>query len=279
MEISSITTTLAGRGVAFILGKLIKEPFEVIAKWCCQEAYQISTLHKSHREMQGLCRNKLDKYVEYNINWNKLFLGKEQSTCTLWIKAPKGKTYRKLIFCITASLETLRYQSVVTVFDVNEVPCVVAIPSIPFRSLEFHGKIPREPYSNVSIELKEIFDTDNVPISLQSAIKKVLHPVDNFEAAMGLRKSNVYRWGRWWNLDYLESEKYELAVTLHGLSFRASYQRQYSVQFWKILAWLSGKKWFLEICFWSKNIFFARHLKRKFSKYLDDDNALILRSK
>lgn len=270
MDISTGAVSFIKKIFGSILGKLINKPLEILSKTCFQEAYRISTLYKSHRDLHGLCRNNLGEYVGYHINWNKLHLGKEQSTCTLWVKAKGNKIFRKLTFCVTASLESLRYQSVVTVFNANEIPCVVAIPSIPFRNIEFQGHTFREPYSEISIELIEVFDSNEMPVILDHEVKETLHPVDNLLAAMGMRLSNVQRWEKWWNLDFLEMEKKELAITLRGHAFKANFQHHRFAYIWKFLAWLGQKKWFLEICFWARNIFFASQLKNAFVKYLDE---------
>lgn len=224
--------------------------------------------------MEGLWRQSLDEYVSYDINWGKLFLGKEQSSCTLWIKAKNKEGFSRITVCITASLETLRYQSVVTIFDVNDVPCVAAIPSIPLREVEVRGNVVYQPYSEISIELIEAFDTNNMPVNLRYKIKETMHPIDNLEAAMGLRKSNVYRWGKWWNLDFLEMEKNELAVILHGISFHSKFYRSRMRYFWTTVAWIGKKKWALELCFWMRNLITARQLKKALNEYLKDHNEI-----
>lgn len=97
-----------------------------------------------------------------------------------------------------------------------------------------------------------------------------MSPVDNLEAALGLRRSNIYRWGKWWNLDFLESEKNELRIHLCGLALHAKFNRRKSRHFWAFVSWLGEKKWFLECDFWMKNLVTARHLRRSLLEYLKD---------
>lgn len=270
MEISGNAASFVVKGILFLLRKLLTKPLEMLSKFLFQEAYKISTLHKSHRDMRGLWRKDLDDYVSYEVNCQRLFLGKEQSNCTLWIKAKDKEGFGKITICVTASLKTLRYQSVVTIYDVSDIPSITAIPSIPLREIEVRGNEMYLPYEEISVELLEVFDTKKASIDLRYKIKKTMHPIDNLEAAMGLRKSNVYKWGRWWNLDFLEMEKNEFTVIFRGLAFHARFHQSKLIHFWTIVAWLAQKKWFLEICFWAKNLVTARQLKKCLHEYLED---------
>ncbi|KCZ22376.1 hypothetical protein K027_4507, partial [Acinetobacter baumannii 45057_1] len=45
-------------------------------------------------------------------------------------------------------------------------------------------------------------------VKLKNNTKSIFNPVDNLGFLQG-KKSYVYRWGQWWNLDFLESEKDE----------------------------------------------------------------------
>lgn len=263
---SSITVKFA----ISLIYKLLKGPIDLLTKFLFKDAYNISTLHRSHRQHEGLWRRNLDERMDYHVNWSKLFLGKEQTSCTLWLKSKQGKEFRRITFCIEASLPNLRYQSVVTVIDVTECPCVVAIPGIPLRELEVDGSILREPYGSVSVEILEMSDPTGSKIDLHYRIRDVTWPVDNLEAVLGLRQSNVYRWGKWWNLDFLESEKNELRIRLHGLALHAKFNGWKSRHFWAFVSWLGEIKWFLACDFWIKNIIAARHLRSALRDYLNE---------
>jgi hypothetical protein len=264
--------SLAIKGTLALLKAIFKRPLELIEKACFYEAYRISSVYKTHRDYRLLWNHELGDYVNFHINWKKLFLGEEQQLTTLWIKAKDGKEFSEATFCITASLETIRYQSIVTVHQINKIPCVLALPSIPLRKISVRGNMVRMAYSDVSIDLKGLFDSDGSPITLRGSTKILMHPMDNIEAAIGLRKSEVYRWGKWWNLDFLESEKNEISILLQALAFRSQYDRKRFTVVWTFLARLGKKKWFLSCYFWSKNILFASALKIALNDYLEEDS-------
>lgn len=235
-------------------------------------AYEVSTQHRSFRDFKGLWRDELGDYFAYSVNWRKVFLGKEQQTCTLWIKAKEGRSFRRVTVCVTASLETLCYQSVVILYDIGETPTVVAVPSIPLRHVEVRGNMVYVPYNTVRAELKELVDADGEPIPLPRKTADYGHPIDNLEAAMGLRKSDVFRWGKWWNLDFLEGEKHEFRVNFRGMAFHAKFHGQrFSHGWYSLLAWLSKWNWFLEACFWSQNLVTAKQLRRAFAEHFSGD--------
>ncbi|MDR6485345.1 hypothetical protein [Paraburkholderia terricola] len=273
MEPSISVASLAVKGTISAIWSLLKKPLELVTQLLFRAAYEVSTLHRSHRDMKGLWRGQLGDYFAYSVNWNKLFLGKEQQACTLWIKANEGRSFRRATLCVTASLETLRYQSTVTLYDVGKTPTVAAVPSIPLRQVEVRGNMVHVPYDTVRTELKELIDENGEPIPLSRKVTNYGHPFDNLEAAMGRRKSDVLRWGKWWNLDFLEGEKNDFRVRYRGLAFLADYQGQKTARAWySLLAWLSNRDWFLEACFWSRNLVTANQLRQAFKKSIGSDS-------
>ncbi|WP_144162318.1 hypothetical protein [Paraburkholderia sp. BCC1885] len=135
MEPSISAASLVVKGATSAIWSLLKRPLELITQFLFRSAYEVSTLHRSRRDVKGLWRGQLGDYFAYSVNWKKLFLEKEQQTCTLWIKANEGRSFKRATLCVTASLETLRYQSTITLYDVDETPTVAAVPSIPLLTL------------------------------------------------------------------------------------------------------------------------------------------------
>lgn len=104
---------------------------------------------------------------------------------------------------------------------------------------------------------------------LYRQVRDSAHPVDNLEAALGWQESDVYRWGKWWNLDFLESVKKEFYVNLHASAFNARLMGSPYRRFWAVNSWLADKRWFQSIIFWYNNLVTARQLKRELAEYLE----------
>ncbi|EPJ8721865.1 hypothetical protein LLI36_003728, partial [Acinetobacter baumannii] len=262
-------TNFAIKIILSIFGPILKKPIEWITKFLFLDAYKVSTAYRTSRDLQLLWRKDLGGFVNYSINWNQIFLGKQQTNCTLWVKANNDQHYSKVIFCVTASLSNLKYQSVIEIHDLTSKPCVLALPSIPIRNLEWRNGQLYEPYNEFKIELKEVFDKDNTYINLKNNTKSIFNPVDNLGFLQG-KKSYVYRWGQWWNLDFLESEKDEFLLTYKAYAFRAKFDKSNNASLFSARAWLLSNRLLLNVFFWSKNIFKAKHLRVAFDKYLKD---------
>ena len=112
-------------------------------------------LHIGPLETYNYCGVRIWGFVNYSINWNQIFLGKQQTNCTLWVKANNDQHYSKVIFALLL-LSNLKYQSVIEIHDLTSKPCVLALPSIPIRNLEWRNGQLYEPYNEFKIELKEV---------------------------------------------------------------------------------------------------------------------------
>lgn len=273
MEPSSNIAYLFAKFILSAVLGLLKPFREFLAKYFLQSAYEVSTCYRSHRQMKALCQKKLGAYFLYSVNWHKLFLGKEQKMSTVWIKSKEGVSFQRVTLCVNATLEKIRYQSTVILHNVGETITVAAIPSIPLRQIEVEeGNRLSEPYTHVWIELKELVDAKGESIMIKDGESPRITPVDNLEAALGLRKSDVFRWGKWWNLDFLEREKHEFHIKYHGMAFDAKYHGLKLTHTWySLLTRMSKWNWFLEACFWSKNLWNAKQLRHVFDKSLRGD--------
>lgn len=261
MEPSTTATSLVLKGIFSILGSLLSRLWEPVARFFFEDAYKVSTIHRSHREKRALCQGQLGEYLGYSINWRKVFLGKEHNMCTVWIKAKEGKSFKRATLSVTATLEKLRYQSVIVLYDLQEIPTVAAVPSVPIRQIRVQDNMVLIPYDTVLVELKELIDENEESISLKGVVSKSHRPSDNIEAAMGHRKSDIFRWGKWWNLDLLEREKQEFRIKYHCMAFDAKFEaRRISYAWYSLLFRLAQWNWFLEACFWSKNARTAKQL-------------------
>lgn len=256
--------------LSFIFGILIKKPVELIGKFLYLEAYKVSTAYNSYLEINRIFSHSLGEIVDYDINWSEVYLNKKQPNCTLRIKAKNNQYFHKITFCITASLDNLKYQSVVDIYDVSDMPCVVALPSIPLRNIEVKNDRLYEPYSRVKIEIKELFDKEGNAIDFNWDLKNTVYPIDNLDRFFTKKESDVYKWGQWWSLDFLESEKDEIPRLCHAYAFNARFKRSRKVYFWQAVAWLVDIRFILNICFWSRNIIRAKQLKKALDRFLKE---------
>ncbi|TYK72035.1 hypothetical protein FSY45_22980 [Comamonas sp. Z1] len=267
MEPSTTAISLVLKSILSTLGGVFKRLWEPVTQFFFKEAYKVSTIHRSHRERKALCQSQLGEYLAYSINWRKVFLGKEHNMCTVWVKAKEGQSFKRATLCVTATLEKLRYQSIIVLYDLQEIPTVAAVPSVPIRQIEVRGNMVLIPYDSVLVELKELIDANEEKIYLKNIVSNCHRPFDNLEVVMGRRKSDVYRWGKWWNLDLLESEKHEIRIRYHGMAFDANFEAKRISYAWNSLLFrLTQWNWFLEACFWSKNLMTAKQLIKSIEK-------------
>jgi len=256
--------------ITFILGPFFRKPIDIVSKFLYLNAYEISTFYSLYFDVKRMFPHSLGGVIDYNINWSEIYLKKKQANCTLRIRARDNLSYSKITFCVTASLESLKYQSVVEVYDVSTTPCIIALPSIPLRSIEIKGNRIYEPYSSVSVEIKEIFDSNNNIIDIRGKWKDILHPIDNLDNIIKEKESDVYRWGQWWNLDFLESEKKEISRFFQAYSVNAKFWGLKTKYFWQPVAWFMSVPFILNIYFWIRNIIWANQLNKALEKHLND---------
>ncbi|WP_220385347.1 hypothetical protein, partial [Klebsiella pneumoniae] len=81
----NFATNFAIKIILSIFGPILKKPIEWITKFLFLDAYKVSTAYRTSRDLQLLWRKDLGGFVNYSINWNQIFLGKQQTNCTLWV--------------------------------------------------------------------------------------------------------------------------------------------------------------------------------------------------
>ena len=169
---------------------------------------------------------------------------------------------------MTASNDKIRYQDCVELYDVDDVPSQTALPSIPFRDLIFNGGMVMTPYDTVKVKVRELISSTGERIYLGDEKYDIFMPFDRLEVAMGLERGDVEKWGEYFNLEFLEMEIKEEKVRLLGESF-------YSLAPLAFLKRrLSRMDWSVKLIFWSKNIIFAKHLRKRLELYLKDNEEL-----
>lgn len=224
-------------------------------------AYLISTLYSTHREFFLIPPQELFEGVDYKIIWKPYYLRKRNVMPMILLKSSNGMRFSKITLSVEALNSKVRYQSNFIVYDVNELPMYIALPSIPFRKLDFDENVVYTPYDKIKTSVIEVFDSENKRVEMTYPIEKYMHPFDRLEVAMGLKKGDVERWGEVFNLEFLESELDQEQARLIGSAFERSailYLIRKSIFRYKLI---------VKIVFWSKNIFIAKQLTKEYMKY------------
>lgn len=237
--------------------KVILSPIE---KLFLYRAYRISSVVHSHRQVLGRFPHDLTEHLEYDINWEKYYLGDKMNSPLFWIRALKGKEFSKVVLSVTASGAKVRYQDVLTLYKVGSTPTRAALPSIPFRNVRVEENRVFTSYTSIETRLIELNDQDGKPVNYYGSVSAI-HPMDRLEVAMGLEKGDVEKWGEVFNLQFIEGEIREERIRLMGSRF-TSLKPVYALR-----AWIFGYDWIVKLNFWRKNLIFAKQLQKAFKEF------------
>jgi hypothetical protein len=186
----------------------------------------------------------------------------------IWVKAKEGEAFAKLVLPVTDSNKNIKYQDHVILIDVNDTPIQTALPSVPFRHLEFEGYAVRTPYDTIQTRVLEAYDQAGRKIDLYFNYKKSLRPVDRLAVALGWEKGDVEKWGEIFNLEFIEMEVKEEKIKLIG------YRLGKGSIIYRLRTRLFTIDRLVRVIFWSKNIITAKHLRKQFIKYLKKQEEL-----
>lgn len=248
-------------GLLRVLFKPIADFFEMLLYY---RAYEISTLYHNHREAFGIRPSQLADGVDFKILWKPYHLRKKLVTPMIWLKAKDGRRFSKVALTVTASNSKIKFQDHITLFDVNEIPMQVALPSIPFRSLKFEGNMVFTPYDHIKVEVQALYDNQGNEIRIYPQFEKSMRPFDRLEVAMGLEKGDIEKWGEIFNLEFIEMVIKEERIRLIG-PMLGRLKPVYLLR-----RHLFSINWIVKTIFWSKNIVFAKQLAAEFIKYLEE---------
>jgi len=244
---------------------VLKNVWEFIQKPFIQRVYEISNSYKNYREAFSLPLQKLEN-IEYKIIWQEYYLGKKLITPMLWVRAKEGKEFSKMIISVQAILDKkISYQDNIILFNINSIPIQIALPSIPFRNLTFKNNRVQIPYEHLQLEVIEAYDIEGKEDKSQCEKSSRMTPFDKLEVALGWEKGYVEKWGKIYNLEYVEEVIKDEQIRL----ISSMLNRNYGIR-----KYIFSKKWLLNIIFWSKNIFTAKQLTREFEKYLKEEKII-----
>lgn len=121
----------------------------------------------------------------------------------LRVSAHDGAEFKKIVLCVTAFADVLRYQDVVTLYDVGEVVVRTALPSIPLRDLKLvdDGRSVRLPYNTYQVRILYAERADGATLPSLPVIGQKFTPMDNLLPLLGQAQSDVEKWGEIYNLE------------------------------------------------------------------------------
>lgn len=225
-------------------------------------AYEISTLHKSHRQQLGRHPYLLDNCIEYDLHWEPYYLARKQYMPQIWVRALPGESYSRITIAVTAENSKIRYQSTVTLFKISDKPTQVALPGIPLRNLKFNGGFVYTQYDKVTTEIKELISENSNSIRKLAYAPHTVTPLDNLDVALGLKKGDVAKWGEVFNLEFIEMQICEERIRLIAPSImRQEIYHRLRRKFFNL-------NLVVKVIFWRNNIFTAKQLSSCFANYL-----------
>lgn len=250
-------------GLLGLVRVLLKPILDFFGKLIFYRAYELSTFHHNHREVFGRPW-VLAEGLEFKLIWTPYHLRKRLVTPMIWLKAKDGYLFSKGTLVITASNNKVRYQNQITIFDVNEIPIKVALPSIPFRSIKIDGSRVLTPYDDIEVKVLELFDKQDMRINFPPSSAVRISPMDRLEVTMGLERGDIEKWEELFHLGYIESQIREERIRLIG----SRWDSLKPIYFLKRK--LLGMHWVAKTSFWAKNIFFAKQLEAELDKYIEE---------
>jgi hypothetical protein len=235
----------------------------VIEKIICQRAYEISTLYHDHRELVETKPRPLGEHVGYRLYWQEFLQGQRQLAPTIEVCALGKSRLSKVVIAVTASNDMVCFQNEVVMRHVDTRRHRAPLSSIPFRRPRIDGGLVYTPYDEFHIELIEALDERGGCITPRWSTKDVIHPMDRLEVALGQERDFVEKWGRTYNLSFLEMEIREEAVRMFAWSCRRSHVLRL------LLRPLQSRN-MAKAIFWSRNALRAAPLERAFIRHIEE---------
>gem|GEM_PF-3533646 len=258
------TTGLIGV-IRSVLKKIFTPITDGISKLLFREAYEISTLWCRYKDDFVTDPKTIFDSIEYKIYWREYRYKSKLTTPMIWIRAKDGLQFTKVLVTVEAKNPDVRYQSSVTIRDLDYLPIEVALPSIPFRKLRFEPGCVFTPYRSIKTTLTELYDNEGnkVELSKYYEISHEFVPSDSIAVAKGDEKEAVEIWKEIYNLKEIELEVSQILCVLR--CWGECRPRLIS----DISRSVFGRRWVAKMLFWSRNIFTAKDLTRKFDVYIE----------
>lgn len=245
-------------GAARKLGKWL---FGIIEKQVCRRAYELSTLYHDHRELIEMRPFPLGEHLGHRLFWGEYLLGQRQRAPMIEVRANPGVRLSKVVISVLAANDKLCYQDEVVLRHIDERRHRAALPAIPFRCPKIEGDSVRVPYDHFRVELIAVLDECGNDLLPPSPVVHISYPVDRLEVALGKEVEHVAKWGRVYNLQFIDRQIKEEMVRILAWQFHRS----------STVRWIAGRlknRRVAKTLFWAKNAFRARPLQRELERHI-----------
>lgn len=241
--------------------KLGKWAYGLVEKQVCRRAYELSTLYHDHRVLIERRPSPLGEHLGYLLFWDEYLHGQRQRAPIIEVRANPGVRLSKVVISVLATNDKVCYQDEVVLRHVDERRHRAALTAIPFRYPKIKGNLVYTPYDDFRVELIEVRDESGSDLLPRWPVVHVTHPIDRLEVALGEEVEHVERWGRLYNLRFIEMQVREEMVHIFAWRFHRSAVIQ------KLTERLQHRR-VAKVLFWMKNAFWARPLQRELERHI-----------
>lgn len=244
-----------------VVRKIGKWAYGLVEKQVCRRAYELSTLYHDHRLLIERRPSPLGEHLGYLLFWDEYLHGQRQRAPIIEVRSNPGVRLSKVVISVSATNDKVCYQDEVVLRHVDERRHRAALPAIPFRYPKIKGNLVYAPYDAFRVELIEVRDESGRDLLPHRSVVHITHPVDRLAVALGEELEYVEKWGRVYNLRFIEMQVkeemvYILAWRLHRSAF---------IQ--KMTERLQHRR-VAKVLFWMKNAFRARPLQRELERHI-----------
>jgi len=250
-----------GTSLFGIVRKLARWGHGFLEKLICRRVYEISTLYHDHRQFVEARPDPLGEMLGYQLFWDEYLHGARQRAPIIEVRANQGVRLSKVVISVTASNEKVCYQNEVVLRHVDERRHRATLSAIPFRHLKFSGNLVYTPYDIFRVELVEMLGIDGRDVMPPWQIVRTSAPMDRLEVALGEQREYLEKWGRVYNLRFIELEITEVLVHLRAWRFH----RSPAVQ--RLTLPLESRR-IAKAWFWARNAWSARPLQRALDRHI-----------
>lgn len=250
-----------GTSLFGVARKLAVWAFSIVEKLVCQRAYELSTLYNDHRILIESRPHELGEHLGFRLFTDEYLHGARQSHPLIEVCAHRGIRLSKVVISVTASNDKICHQNQVVLHQVDERRHRAALPAVPFRRPRIEGNMVYTPYDTLRIELLEIRDESGKDVMPRWPVAREFHPIDRLEVALGEEQDYVEKWGRVYNLQFVELQAREELVHIRAWHFHRSV-------FARMVAGRLQHRQIGKALFWMKNAFWARPLQRELEQHI-----------
>jgi len=250
-----IVSILSG-SVKSVLIRAFKPAFELVERILFEEAYKASTEHHIYRALKVDKPEKFGCGISCDVIWQTYFLRRKLTNPVLRVSAHDGAEFKKIVLCVTAFADVIRYQDVVILYDVGEVVVQTALPSIPLRDLKLvdDGRSVRLPYNTYQVRILCAERADGATLPSLPVIGQKFTPMDNLLPLLGRAQGDVEKWGEIYNLEFIHTVKQEATIDA------ASCYTYASGKLGRLKHWGLTSKIVVNLKFWKRNIFTGKEI-------------------